>query len=379
MKKNILYAVSALMASITVGQFANASAFDNGEFQFNKKELSDLSKIIFATTFEATELRKLHQVDEGILYDEQIVLANSEGLMGKKVTGCTPSATNGIELSEKVWQPVKEDFRLEHCSADVNNQDKLIQQMTQMNDDFYKIFEGSQNKLGQFLIASLLERFNEEIMRKIWFNDKAIATVANGGNLTNGTDIGFFNSFDGLFKQFFSDANLNTKYRVTIAKNAGSTYDAQMLEDQEGYEILRAVYMKADMRLRTNPNALFYVTQTVYDAYLGYLETVTKTGAGSIEITENGKTLVKYRGIEVVPIHVWDRVIGKYFDNGTKQVMPNRAVLSTPQNLRVGTLSETDFHKLKAYFVDYHNLNVIDGIYSIDAKIIEDYMVVMAY
>lgn len=353
-----------------------ASALDRGAFEFNTKELEDLSEIIFELGFMNVELNKIHTIHEGIKFNEQIVLSSSRGLMGKKITGCTPNLITGVEFSEKVWTPALEDFRLEHCSAQVNQQDKLINQMSKMNPDFYNIFEGSQSKLGAFLVASILVRFHEEILRKVWFNELTAATQANGGELTNGTDIGYFNTFDGIFKQF--RANLMATNRVVIAENAQTTYATQALVAGRGKAILNALWSKADMRLRANPDAHILVTQTIWDAYLADLEAIENAGAGNITTTEDGKTVLKYRGIELIPMHIWDRVIGEYYNTGTAWIMPHRAVLTTADNVPIGTLSKSDFDSLEAFYDKYNKVNVIDGAYSIDSKILEDYLIVMA-
>lgn len=378
MKKIFLLAITGLFANATGATVLNSDGFDNGTFTFSKKELSDLSKIIFELGFASTEISKLHTIHEGIVFNEQIVLANSRGLLGQKVTGCTPSATNGIKLSEKLWTPVLEDFRMTHCSATVNTQDKLINQMKKINPDYYNIFEGSQNRLGQFLIASLLERLSEELLRKAWFNDTAGANVDDGGTISDGLDIKFFNSFNGLFKQFLSNATLMATKRVTITENAGATYALQALPDNKGRDYLRAVYKLADQRLRSHPNSQFYVTQEIWDSYLDFLESVENSGAGNVTTTTDGKTILKYRGKELIVMGVWDRTIQEYYDNGTKWDKPNRIVFSTADNLPIATLAKSDFTTLDAFYDKVTKMNYIDGAYSIDSKILEDYMVVMA-
>lgn len=373
---------TTLLASNTMTGFnvLNQSAFDDGgKFSFNPIELQDLSKIIFELGFASPDITKLHTIHEGISFDEQIVLANSRGLLGQKITSCKPSSTNGINLSEKFWRPVKEDFRLEHCSADVNTQNKLINQMSRMNPDYYQIFEGSQNRLGQFLIASLLERLTEEILRKAWFNDTSAQTVSNGGNITDGLDIKYFNSFDGIFKQFMSDTDLMSKRYVSITQNSGATPTAQQLTPQQVFDYLTAVYFKSDIRLRKHKSSQFYVTQSIWDGYMMYLEGVEKAGAGNTSTTEEGRTILRFMGKELVVVDVWDRTIEEYYNNGTVSDKPNRIVFSTADNLPIGTLSKGDFSTLDAFYAPYEKLNVIDGAYSIDSKILEDYLVTMAF
>lgn len=353
-----------------------ATKIDNGTFTFNQEELKDLSQVINELTWGDKTLNELHDVEEGIKYNTQIVFAGNLGLMGKAVTGCTPNEVDGIVLTEKTWTPVREDFRLTQCSVDVDAQDKLVNQMSKMNPDFYNIVEGSQSSVGNFLIAKIVERLPEELLRKVWFNDTSADTIANGGVLTNGTDKTYFNTLDGFFKQIFAEV---TTGRYTIAKNSGASYALQALASGEGLSILRGVYKKADKRLIKSGMAKFYVTSSVFDQYIDDLENIQNSGAGNTMITENGQLTVKFKGIEVVEINLWDRIIDAYQDNGTKLNLPHRVVLSTPMNLKVGTLASGDFGEIDAFYDRVTKKNYMDGIYSIDAKHMQSYLTAVGY
>lgn len=352
-----------------------ASAITSG-FSFNPEELKEWSQVINELTFADPELNSIHQIDQGIKHDKQIVFAGRMGLMGKAVTGCTPNDVTGISLTEKTWTPVFEDFRLPHCAADVDTQDKLINQMARMNPDYFNVIEGSQSVVGNYLVAVVIDGFKENLLRKIWFSDTAADTVANGGVLTNGTDKGYFDTFDGLFKQIFTEVS---PANVSIAKNGGVSYAAQELASGEAIAILKEMYNKADSRLLALADKKFYVTRTIWDGYLNDLEDIQNSGAGNTMINEDGQMTLRYRGVEVVNMEIWDRVITAYEDNGTTYNLPHRAVLSTPDNLRVGTLSDGDFGTVDAFYDRKDRTNYVDGVYSIDAKFLETYKAVVAY
>ena len=351
------------------------SAITSG-FSFNPEELKEWSQVINELTFADPELNSIHQIDQGIKYDKQIVFAGRMGLMGKAVTGCTPNEVSGVSLTEKTWTPVFEDFRLPHCAADVDAQDKLINQMAKMNPDYFNVIDGSQSTVGNYLVAVVIDGFKENLLRKIWFSDTAADTVANGGVLTNGTDKGYFDTFDGLFKQIFTEVN---PANVTITKNGGASYAAQELASGEAIAILKGMYNKADSRLLALADKKFYVTRTIWDGYLNDLEDIQNSGAGNTMINEDGQMVLRYRGVEVVNMEIWDRVITAYEDNGTTYNLPHRAVLSTPDNLRVGTLAEGDFGTVDAFYDRKDRTNYVDGVYSLDAKFLETYKAVVAY
>lgn len=357
-----------------------ATQIKNGTFTFNAEELKDFQEIIHELVYANEELNKIHDVNEGVIYDKQIVFAGKIGLMGKAVTGCTPNEIDGVTLTQKFWRPVKEDFRLTHCSADVDDQDKLVQQMAKMNPDFYNIIEGSQSGIGEFLVAKVLEGFLENLLRKIWFSDKLADTIANGGIITNGTDVDYFNTQDGLWKKIQTNIPITlAKNYVAIPKNGGATYAAQELVDGEAIAALKAMYGKMDSRLRGLAGVQFLVTRTIYDAYLCDLEKLQNAGAGNTMINENGQMTLRYRGIELVMMETWDRNIEDFYNDGTAYHQPHRIVLTVKENLPVATLASSDFGTIRAFYSEFHNLNVIDGVYSWDAQHLENYLTVVAY
>jgi hypothetical protein len=357
-----------------------ASAINNGAFTFNPEEIKDWSEVINELTFADPDLNAIHDIQQGIKYDEQIVFAGKIGLMGKKVgANCAPNEISGISLTEKFWNPVFEDFRLTHCSTDVNTQDKLVNQMARMNPDYRDVVSGSNSSTGNFLVGKVIDGFNETILRKAWFNDTAADTVVNGGVLTNGTDKEFFNSFDGIFKQMFVEIpDTDSKY-VSIPKNGRANYEDQELTANESIAILKAMYKKADSRLLSDPNKKFYVTRTIWDGYLDDLEDIQNQGAGNTLINEEGKETLRYRGVEVVKMEIWDRIIEDFENNGTTYNLPHRAVLTTPLNIPIGTLSQDDWGTLDAFYDKVTAKNYIDGIYSLDSKFMQKYLAIFAY
>jgi hypothetical protein len=361
-----------------------ASAINNGTFEFNPEELKDWSRVINELTFGDPSLNAVHDVQQGIKHQQQIVFAGRLGLLGKKVgANCTPNQISGITLSEKMWDPAFEDFRLEHCTTDVNQQDKLVNQMARMNPDYFTVIEGSQRGVGDFLVATILDAVKENLWFKVWFDDKLASTFedSDGSNtFTNGTDVGYFNSFDGLFKQIESEISSisNAKYFTAITKNAGNSYANQALASGDAIAAMKSVYNKADSRLRSRTDAKFLVTRSIYDGLINDLETIQNVG-GFTQTNEGGMSVLRYRGVEVVMMDVWDRFIDTYQNNGTVRVKPHRIVMTVADNIPVGTLAEGDFGTVDAFFDKYHRVNVIDGVYSLDAKFLEPYLASVAY
>lgn len=349
-------------------------------FAFNREEMKDLSKVIGERFYNHPAISELHDIEQGVKYDTQILFAGRLGLLAKKITGCTPASASGLTFSEKTWVPKDFSFRLEHCSADVNVQNKLLRQFEKMNPDFYNILEGmGVSAIGQFLIGFIEQALIEDILYKIWWSDTNAETIANLGVFDNTFDVDFINVIDGLWTQIETAIPSGDANHVDIAKNAGASYALQALAADEAEGILKEMYAKADSRLLTDPDIKILVTRSLYENYMTTLEKVQGNG-GITQYGEDGNPILKFRGITLVNMgNLWDVFIKSYMDNGTTLHIPHRALLTVKANIPVATVNENDFSALNAFFADYQNLNVIDGAFNLDVKFLEKYLAVAAY
>lgn len=341
----------------------------------NPREAETVSAVIFERIFNDSDLSEYHEIETGIDMKTQIVFAGRIGLLGRASTGCTPNDEGGFALSQKYWDPAREDFRLKHCAADMPALLKLFKKAQKMNPDFYDRV-GSE-EFG-VIISAVENAMLENLHRKIWFSDTAAALASGGGVFKAGTNLAYWNTFNGLFKQIFADVSATTTPRVTISANAGASYTAQALAADTAVTILGDMYAAADERLLASGDAFFLVTRSIADNYRATLRNKT-LGSGFIEVTENGRPRLYFEGIEVITRFDWDRWIKGCQDNGTKWNLPHRAILTTKANIPVGTLSTEDLGKLDVFYDRTLKTNIMDAVYTIDAKHLEPYMTVAAY
>lgn len=341
----------------------------------NPREAETISEVIFERVFNDSDLTEYHDVEAGIDVSTQIAFAGRLGLLGKKTEGCTPNEADGFTMTEKFWTPVMEDFRLTHCQTDMPALLKLFRKSKNINPDFYDLV-GTQ-ELG-VIISAVESALVENIHRKVWFNDTAAQTIASGGVFKNGTDLGYFNSFDGLFKQIFSEVGVNASNRVAIDKNTQASYAAQALGEDAALQIFEKMVTVADERLVAADDAFILASRSLADNYRATLRN-KNLGSGFLEVVEEGRPKLYFDGIEIKVRYDWDRYIKTYQDNGTKWNLPHRAVLTTKSNIPVGTLSEADLAKLDVFYDRTQKLNIMDAAYTLDAKHLEKYLTVAAY
>ncbi|KGO88094.1 hypothetical protein Q765_03300 [Flavobacterium rivuli WB 3.3-2 = DSM 21788] len=341
----------------------------------NAREADTVSKVIFERVFNQSDLSEYHDVETGVDMKTQIAFAGRIGLLGKASAGCAPNEAAGLTFTEKFWDPAVEDFRLKHCQGDMPKLLKLFKSAKKMNPDFYDVVGSPEFGV---VIAAVEDGMKENIHRKIWFNDLTAATTANGGSFKVGTDLGYWNTFNGLFKQIFTEVPTTAPNYVAISANTGNSYVNQALAADAALTILGSMYAAADSRLLQDPNAFFLVTRSIADNYRATLRN-KNLGAGFLEVVEGGRTKLTFEGKEVKTRYDWDMYIQGYQNNGTKYNLPHRAVFTTKSNIPVGTLSEEDLQKLDVFYDKTLKTNIIDGVYTLDAKHLEKYMTVAAY
>jgi hypothetical protein len=176
----------------------------------------------------------------------------------------------------------------------------------------------------------------------------------------------------------FAAVTAGTLARVEIAENDEATKAAQVVLDPEtAFKTMKAMYNAADPRLFDQIGVQFLVTRSLALNYLDYLET---NGMENGILPLNGQLYApnSFRGIPIVVMNEWDRLIRKYYDNGTTYDLPHRAVLTSPDNIPVGFV-EDDMMYLKSWFSNDDEAAYIKIRNEFDAKLLEEYAAVVAY
>ena len=118
-------------------------------------------------------------------------------------------------------------------------------------------------------------------------------------------------------------------------------------------------------------------TQSLADQYENELE--AQGIDESFKYIQPGISTLERKGVKIYAFSFWDRYIQTYFDNGTKYYLPHRAVMTTKEQLAIGVEDSNSFQQFDIWY-DKKSKNVyIDLMFKNDAKVLEDYMVQVAY
>lgn len=351
-----------------------ATKIDVSGLTLNPEEAQQISEAVNEKVFIQGELSQVHDIHMGVSMNTQIVFINNLDVGGEALTSCTPVEQDGLTMTQKNWTPTLVAGRFTHCANDLNVLLKIFKRAQKVEPDFYDRIDSEEMGL---LMAKIIDALKVSVSAKAWLSDTA-AAIQPGGNFTIvGFNAGLWDQFEGLWKQIFAIAAADLP-RYTITENAGVTYVLQELAAGKAQTILQELYAQADSRLISDPEAQFLVTRSIWDNYLITTET-TQGNGGILTRQEDGTINLNFRGIPVVKMNEWDRTIRKYQDDLTVHFRPHRALLTSPANIPLATLSETDLHNLESFYDRTLKSNIVDYGYFLDAKFLENYMGSVAY
>ena len=204
-------------------------------------------------------------------------------------------------------------------------------------------------------------------------------TINEGGNLTTGVDEDYFNILDGLFKQLRAIVALDANVKVTIAANSQTSKAEQLayLTPERAYNLLSDMWYKADIKLRQRKSECrFYVTQSIADKYEQYL--VGKGIESTYSNLVDGVPALKFNGVPVIPMPMWDANIQSYFDLGDTYDAPHRALLTLKSVIAVGTPNTKAYDEVDVWYDKTSRKNYILCKDKLDAKILSDKMLIYA-
>lgn len=349
----------------------------------NPKEVKEFSQFIAERTYMRPELRVMHNIFTGVTMKEQIILAGQMSKSGlkKTTTDCSRMASGaGVVLTEKFWEPVKIEDSISLCADEMNALFKAYYDKIASYKEIYEI-EGSDAEL--FIAAMVEEAMKALIPRAVWLGDTAVAAAGAAlSGLAVAGNAKFYNYFDGIWKQLFAAVTAGTVQRVTIAENALGTIALQeTLADDFAVNLFNAMWAKADPRLRADLEAGFHVSGGIFE---NYRKSLQKAGENfTIEYTTEGFQSLKWNGKPIVNMEtVWDLDLkADFLANTTDNTyfLPNRALLTTKANIPIGTLNENDFSELDTEYVKRTRMFYIYYGFTLDAKVLEGYMSVVAY
>lgn len=342
-----------------------ATLLNVSSLTLNPKEEPDFEKFVQERIFEQPMLASIHRIWPGIKMKEQIVFAGLMGKTGIADPACArPTSGASSSLTQKYWDPANMGDTFVHCQAEVN---ALFKAYYDKITSYAEKFDITGSDVLNFIAALVEDSASKAIARIVWFGDKDVAiSGAAAAGLKAAGDVKFYDLIDGLWKQIFAGVISGNVQQATVGVSAEATFDE--------------MWDKADVRLRSAMGKQLLVSRSLFDNYTRSLR--NKSENFTIELTTEGLQTVRWNGIPVVNMEtVWDLNLNDFEADSTANAayLPERAILTVPDNIPIGTLNDGDFTELEAWYDRDERKNKIAYGMTIDAKYLEGYMIVAAY
>lgn len=320
-------------------------------------ELAKIENMIVEKVFAKSDLAKINQIVTGVRNGSVLpILRNvpepdSFPFVDAAACDITDCDVTNV-FSEHTWETGLVECRIGICMKTFD-EDFLV---------FFNAFKATQAGGADINISSVMFKFitdkfidNLELAswRATYFADKA-----TNPNI-------YYDKIDGIFVQLAAGSG----DIVDLTQNAGVTFLLQAITGEEVYDYLTTMYQLAGQKPWFDPTKMeFRVTRSMASQLVTYLNTTNieknnctcidpKTAVASPIFVLEG---LRIYGVPIITITEWDDIINYSTTlNGgggaNSRVDPHRAILSTKENLLIGTTEK------KA-------LNSFDIWYSKDAK-----------
>lgn len=178
------------------------------------------------------------------------------------------------------------------------------------------------------LIAKVRDAMDLDYNRLFWFGDKSSNDVT-------------YNIVNGLWSVYIEELVNNNQ---TPYINSGS---GAPLAPGDAIDLLEKMYDAQARPLKglAVNRKRFYVSQSVWDGYRKDLQNLGGGDAGRMQ-TIDGVTMLKYEGIQLVPMLLWD----EYMENDLGQPDSHLVLLSSPDNLVFATDLLSDLNTIEVFF-----------------------------
>lgn len=340
--------------------------------------IDSLKKLIVAKVFEDPNLDNFFTLMRSVKNGDKLGFIGKMSDVGLAGSGCDPeykSAT--IDMLEKEWAIGEWHIALKICYKELENTiaEYCLKNGTEIAD------LTSTEYMRDIYLPKLEEAMTDMFWRIVWFGDTEANVHTSSGVLSTGVDPELFKACDGLWKHIFAIGTANASQKVTIAANDEVSTAEQMSKIKEAgaaIKIFDELIENADPRIASLPGAAIFATKSLTDALTKDLRREYKEILTWEQIF-NGLRYSEYNGVKIYSIPVWDRMIMKYQNNGTKLNIPHRAIFTAPSELLVGTPANDIVSDISNWFAMKDRNNYTYSCGKIGTLISQDDLLMAAY
>ena len=245
---------------------------------------ANLNEIFYEPVFRSEDIMSNYRVIPNVKHKMNVFTSAALKKISQKYTGC--SATSGstqFNIDEKTITAGRMRVALEQCTDEFFG--TYIEEMYRNGVDVMNL-EGTQ--LADAIVNRAVKGIASDVVRLAWGGDDSTAN---------------YQGVTGWMKLMGDDAT------VLAARTELSAVAPTAPTAGESLSLLRTMYDDAPAALQQVPatDKKIFVTPKTYNSYLSNLEGTSADLA--ITNQQDGLLVVKFRGVEIVPMYEWDTIL----------------------------------------------------------------------
>lgn len=295
--------------------------------------------LFYKPTLDSPALSDIFTIDQGASDKKRYNLVAPLDKIVRPYTGCGATVATDRSLISNTTIQMKE-FQIYEgwCKDDFTSQltgayNYLAQEWLKTGNDS---FDPAGTPVDRVIMTLIKDAARRDIFRRVSFA---------AGNSSDAD----YNQIDGLWDRLIDSAGTQSNYCVT---RVGSSLGTAALSSGNALTYLAALWNGAPLLLRNyaiQGKASFFVTQSIWD---NYYDSLVGNGAVTEQAFSNlqqGLTTLKYKGIPVVPVSLWDSFLAES-DNPLTASVRHMALLTTKDNHILGVENSGDLSKIESWY-----------------------------
>jgi len=246
---------------------------------------ANLNEIFYEPVFRSEDIMRNYRVLPNVKHKMNVFTSAALTKIVNKYTTCSASSgSTQFDIDEKTITAGRMRVALEQCTDEFFG--TYIEEMYRNGADVMNL-EGTQ--LADAIVNRAVKGISQDVVRLAWGGDTASGSAA-------------YDSMDGWMKLMGSGTPLSSRTEHSAVAPTAPTA-------AESLALLRTMYDAAPAALQQVPAAdkKIFVTPKTYNAYLTNLEGTSADLA--ITNQQDGVLVVKFRGVELVPMYEWDTIL----------------------------------------------------------------------
>jgi hypothetical protein len=245
---------------------------------------ASLNELFYEPVFRSDDIMRNYRVIPNVKHKMNVYTSAALTKIVAPYTGCSAeSGSEQFDIDNKTITAGRCRVALEQCTDEFFG--TYIEEMYRNGVDVMNI-EGTQ--LSDAIVNRAVKGIGQDVVRLSWGGDSTTAG---------------YTAFDGWMKIMGADATV-LGARTEVSAVAPTTPTAA-----ESLSLIRQMYDNAPAALQQVPagDKKIFVSPKSYNAYLQNLEGTSADLA--ITNQQDGLLVVKFRGVELVPMYEWDTIL----------------------------------------------------------------------